>query len=67
HFGDYGDKTKLLENTKCLTLSLLGAEVSRTIERLIYDIASCWKKYKKQALKPGVGQLHFGQQYKLVS
>ncbi|GBN53140.1 hypothetical protein AVEN_86221-1 [Araneus ventricosus] len=35
---DLGDKTKLLENTRNLDPSLLGAEISRTFERFLCDV-----------------------------
>ncbi|GBM69270.1 hypothetical protein AVEN_246298-1 [Araneus ventricosus] len=67
-FGDkVGDKTKLLENTRKLAVSLRGAEISRTFQRLPCDVTSCWKRHLKQALKPRVSQLEFGQQWRLVS
>ncbi|GBN04736.1 hypothetical protein AVEN_225487-1 [Araneus ventricosus] len=63
---DLGGKTDLLENTRNLALSLLGAEISRFFERSLGGVISYWKRYEKQALKPRVSQLFFGQQRKLV-
>ncbi|GBM71498.1 hypothetical protein AVEN_183648-1 [Araneus ventricosus] len=68
HFGDLAivfamlaTKRSFWKIQEILALSLPGAEISRTFERLLYDVTSCWEKYKKQALKPGVSQLKFGQ------
>ncbi|GBO20464.1 hypothetical protein AVEN_106494-1 [Araneus ventricosus] len=60
-FGDFGSKTKLVENTRNMALSLLGVEMSITFERLQCDVTSYWKRYKKQAVKPRINQLEFGQ------
>ncbi|GBM03907.1 hypothetical protein AVEN_185404-1 [Araneus ventricosus] len=66
-FGNFCDKTKLLENRGNFALSLLGAEISRTFERLLCDVTSFWKRYKKQALKPRVNQLELGQHFKMMN
>ncbi|GBM10059.1 hypothetical protein AVEN_92893-1 [Araneus ventricosus] len=37
HFGDFGDKTKIIEIARIIALSLKGREMWRTFERISYD------------------------------
>ncbi|GBM44603.1 hypothetical protein AVEN_221843-1 [Araneus ventricosus] len=45
-FGHFGNKTKLLENSRAMVLSLQGTKLQRTFVRLLCDVASCQKRYQ---------------------
>ncbi|GBN52380.1 hypothetical protein AVEN_258123-1 [Araneus ventricosus] len=47
HFDDFRYKIILLENSRIMALSLLGADIWRTFERI--PCASCQKSYKYRA------------------
>ncbi|GBN82459.1 hypothetical protein AVEN_130695-1 [Araneus ventricosus] len=46
HFGDFGNKIKLPENTRIMALYLLGIEIWRTCERILCDDTPYRKSYK---------------------
>ncbi|GBM43015.1 hypothetical protein AVEN_88614-1 [Araneus ventricosus] len=50
-FGDFGDKMKILNNTRILSISLLGAEIYNMYYMLPCDVTPFWEDNKYRSCR----------------